>query len=97
MVLRDADRVVAAGDGGAGVDTGGGLARQQSGAVPVIGALHSGWRPNTASKVGVTLGTLGTLALVTSVLIYTPDIKNSSKFVLLCKVLHFVFVKQMRK
>ena len=87
MVLRDADCVVAAGDGGARVDTGGGLARQQSRAVLVSGALHSGWRPNTASKVGVTLGTLGTLALVTSVLIDTPDIKNALKFVLMCIVL----------
>ena len=49
VVLRDADGVVSAGDGGAGVDAGGGLAGQLPGAVRVTGALHSSRGAHTPS------------------------------------------------
>ena len=71
MVLGDTDGIVTAGDGGAGVDTGGLLAGKLARAVLIIGALHSGGCAHTSSQVGVTLGTLGTLTLVASILIDT--------------------------
>ena len=74
MVLGDTDGVLPAGDGGAGVDAGGGLAGQLSRAVLVLPALHSGGRANTAGKVGISSGSSGTLALVAPVLIDTPGL-----------------------
>ena len=74
VVLGDTDGVLPAGDGGAGVDTGGGLAGQLSRAVLVLPALHSGGRAHTAGKVGISSGASRTLALVAPVLIDTPGL-----------------------
>ena len=77
VVLRDTDGVLSAGDGGAGVDTGGGLAGQLAGTVLVIGALNTGGSSHTASKVGISTGSLGTLTLVTPVLIDTAGLGST--------------------
>ena len=74
MVLGDTDGVLSAGDGGAGIDAGGGLAGQLSGTVRVIGTLHSGGIANTACQVWISFGAAGTLTLVASVLIDTAGL-----------------------
>ena len=77
VVLGDADGVLPAGDGGAGVDTGGGLAGQLSGAVRVSGALHSGGSSHTTGQVGISSGPLRTLTLVAPVLVDTASLGST--------------------